>query len=247
MTSGILLTPDWPAPACVRAATTLRTGGVSPAPYDSLNLAEHVGDEPDNVAANRRILSTALSLPQDPLWLTQVHGTEVVPADGTSGCEADAIMADRSGEVCAVLTADCLPVLFCSTGGDRVAAAHAGWRGLCAGVLEHTVERMGVAGEEVIAWLGPAIGPAVFEVGAEVRQAFMKQDPAASAAFVPSRPGHWFADLYLLARRRLAAVGVTAVHGGGFCTFSDPERFYSYRREGRTGRMASLVWIDPQC
>lgn len=245
MNSEPFITPDWPAPAGVRAASTLRHGGVSPAPYDSLNLAQHVADAPDNVEANRRILSQALQLPQEPRWLAQVHGTAVADSDSPPGCEADAAVSSRPGEVCVVLTADCLPVLFATEGGDRVAAAHAGWRGLCAGVLEKTVERMGVGGGELLAWLGPAIGRAAFEVGEEVRQAFVDKDPDAAAAFMASRPGHWLADLYLLARLRLARAGVTAVYGGGFCTFSDAGRFFSYRRDGCTGRMASLIWIDP--
>lgn len=239
------LRPDWPAPAQVRAASTLRHGGFSRAPYESLNLGAHVGDAPEDVRANRRALTRALALGREPLWLTQVHGTAVADADAAPGCEADAVVATRPGEVCAVLTADCLPVLFTTVRGDAVAAAHAGWRGLYAGVLERTVERMGAGGADILAWLGPAIGPSAFEVGNEVREAFVEKDEGAAAAFAPSRPGHWLADLYRLARRRLESVGVMAVYGGGLCTFSEPERFFSYRRDGRTGRMASLVWIEP--
>jgi len=239
------LTPDWPVPAGVRAVSTTRRGGVSPPPYDSLNLAQHVGDDPGNVRANRDALGRALGLPREPTWLRQVHGVSVASAETGQGREADAVIARQAGYVCAVLTADCLPVLFCTDAGDRVAAAHAGWRGLCAGVLERTVSGLGADPAEISAWLGPAIGPDAFEVGDEVRHEFEKLDAGAAAAFRFSRHGHWFADLYLLARQRLESAGVTRIYGGGFCTAGDPGRFFSYRRDGRTGRMASLIWIDP--
>ena len=238
--------PDWPAPRRVRAVTTTRAGGVSLPPYDSFNLAGHVGDDADAVAANRARLATALNLPAVPVWLQQVHGTGVVDAEHSAdGTAAAGAFAGTSAVVCAVLTADCLPVLLCDRASTRVAALHAGWRGLAAGVLEAGVDALGLAPAELLAWLGPAIGPEVFEVGEEVRAAFMAADAAASAAFRPSPAGRWLADLYRLARLRLAAHGVSAVYGGGLCTFSDPDRFYSFRRERDTGRMASLIWLEP--
>lgn len=238
------ITPDWPAPAGVRALVTTRQGGVSSAPYAGLNLGTHVGDAPEVVACNRRLL--AAHLPAEPLWLEQVHGTDVVCADMADvGTRADAALARRHGMVCAVMVADCLPVLLCDARGEVVAAAHAGWRGLAAGVLENAVRTMDVPAAGVLAWLGPAIGPEAFEVGDEVRAAFCAHDAAAAAAFVPGREaGKWMADLFMLARQRLAAAGVRQVFGGGVCTVSDPARFYSYRRDGTTGRFAALVWRD---
>jgi YfiH family protein len=237
--------PDWPVPANVRAAVTTRMGGVSAGPFASLNLGDHVGDEPAAVAENRARLVRGLALPAEPRWLKQVHGTCALDAAAAvTGCEADATFASLPGIVCAVLTADCLPVLFCDRAGTRVAAAHAGWRGLAAGVLERTVDALGAAPADVLAWLGPAIGPQAFLVGEEVRTAFLSQDQATAAAFRPHREGRWLADLYALARRRLSRHGVDAVYGGGLCTFSDPMQFFSYRRDGTTGRMASLIWLD---
>ena len=238
--------PHWPAPARVRAATSTRHGGVSPPPFDSLNLAGHVGDRAEHVAANRRRLGEALGLPADPHWLSQVHGTTVVDLDsGPDGLpEADASTTRRANTVCAVLTADCLPVLFCDRAGRQVAAAHAGWRGLAAGVLEATVAAFDAPPGELLAWLGPAIGPRAFEVGEAVRQAFCVVDPTATEAFVASRPGHWRADIYALARQRLARAGLTRVYGGGRCTFSEAGDFYSFRRAAETGRMASLIWLE---
>ncbi len=245
MTDIDIVTPDWPAPAGIRAAVTTRHGGVSLAPYAGLNLGLHVGDVQADVNENRRRMAAALRLPGEPRWLEQVHGTCVVGVAATTQCcRADASFATERGVVCAVLTADCLPVLFCDRQGTRVAAAHAGWRGLAAGVLEQTVAALAPSGEDVLAWLGPAIGPMAFEVGEEVRATFSAHDSAAEAAFRPSPSGRWLADLYQLARQRLAAVGVTAVFGGDFCTDSDPDRFYSYRRDGTTGRMASLIWRE---
>lgn len=235
------ITPDWPAPPNVRALITTRSGGVSLGPYASMNPADHVGDEPQAVAANRVLLRAAL--PSEPFWLKQIH-SEIVAEAGIGPVEADACIARGAKQVCAVLTADCLPVLLCAIDGSVVGAAHAGWRGLCAGVLEHTVAAMGIHGAQVLAYLGPAIGPRAFEVGSEVREAFMAFDPPAAAAFAPQANGKYLADLYLLARQRLATVGVTQVYGGGECTYRDAERFYSYRRDGATGRMATLVWID---
>jgi uncharacterized protein, YfiH family len=238
-----LILPDWPAPAKVRALSTTRAGGVSAGPYASLNLGDHVGDDPAAVAENRARVRNRL--PAEPLWLKQVHLADVADADSASGVpEADASVARQPGKACAVLTADCLPLLLCDRAGAVVAAAHAGWRGLAGGVIEAAVEAMKVSPGEVLAWLGPAIGPAAFEVGGEVRDAFLAFDPAAAAAFVARENGKWLADIFHLARLRLGKIGVTAVYGGGVCTYSDAERFYSYRRDGATGRMASLIWIE---
>lgn len=250
---GPCIRPDWPAPANVVALTTLRSGGHSAAPFASLNLAAHVEDDPAAVAANRKVLAGLLPGGARVQWLTQVHGTRVVRAEGSDGSpRADASWSRTPGLACAVLTADCLPVLFCSRDGQVVAAAHAGWRGLLGGVLECTVEAMGIAPGQVLAWLGPAIGPAAFEVGDEVRVAFLDAARTAqltptAACFIPNRanPGHYFADLYALARFRLGALGPVRVYGGDACTFSAPERYFSYRRDGRTGRMASLILLDP--
>lgn len=238
------LRADWPAPANVHTASTLRSGGVSQPPFDTLNLGTHVGDAPEAVRENRRRLQQALQLPAEPCWLEQVHGTAVVEA-GTwiAPPQADACIARSPGQVCVVMTADCLPVLFCSREGDRVAAAHAGWRGLAGGVLESTVSSLGLPGSQLLAWLGPAIGPQEFEVGDEVRIAFTARDAAAAQAFAPShRAGHWRADLYLLARQALTRLGVSAVYGGGACTVREQSRFFSYRRDGQCGRMATLIW-----
>ncbi|WP_095114079.1 peptidoglycan editing factor PgeF [Pseudomonas sp. Irchel 3H7] len=235
------LTPDWPAPASVKACVTTREGGVSEAPFDSLNLGDHVDDRPEAVAENRRRLTDHFSI--QPAWLQQVHGIAVAHADPGIVATADASWTATPGIACAAMTADCLPALFCDRAGTRVAAAHAGWRGLAAGVLEATLDSLNVPAEDVLVWLGPAIGPKAFEVGPEVREVFIDQLPAAADAFVPSHnAGKLMADIYLLARLRLAARGVTAVYGGGFCTVTDP-RFFSYRRASRTGRFASLVWL----
>ncbi len=235
------IVPDWPAPARVHALQTTRRGGFSGAPYDTLNLGDHVGDDALTVAANRGLLGALL--PGEPLWLTQVHGTQVVEAE-SAGCRpvGDACITRRSHAVCVVMTADCLPVLLCDAAGTVVGAAHAGWRGLAAGVLEATVRAMGEAPGRLLAWLGPAIGPRAFEVGEEVRAAFTAQDPAAAAAFI-AHGDKFLADLYRLARLRLGALGITRIHGGDFCTCEDVARFYSYRRDGRTGRMATLIWM----
>ncbi|WP_417776998.1 peptidoglycan editing factor PgeF [Stutzerimonas xanthomarina] len=233
--------PDWPAPRRVRACVTTRSGGVSQAPFDGFNLGDHVGDVPERVSANRQYLQRLLGC--EPAWMSQVHSCSAVEADPGSCPTADASWTGKAGIACAVLTADCLPVLFCNLDGTRVAAAHAGWRGLAAGVLEATVSAMAVPGAQLIAWLGPAIGPAAFEVGGEVREAFMSRHPVCSDAFISSHnAGRFMADIYQLARIRLAACGITAVFGGGFCTVGDP-RFYSYRRAACTGRFASLIWL----
>jgi len=244
-----VIRPDWPAPARVRAVALTRAGGASGAPWTGLNLGDHVGDDPSAVAGNRSLVRTGLGLPAEPSWLEQVHGTTVVEVgQGGARPAADAAWTRASGTVCAILTADCLPVLFCTREGTHVAAAHAGWRGLAGGVLEATVAWLladGVRPGSLLAWLGPAIGPDSYEVGEEVRQAFLRADPAAGGAFRASRPGHWHLDLYGAARARLARAGVTAVTGGGFCTYAEPERFYSHRRDGVTGRQATLIWLEP--
>lgn len=244
MTEPQFILPDWPAPANVRAAVTTRAGGVSRAPYDSFNLATHVGDDPAAVHENRARLRAALALPAEPTWLKQVHGVVVVDAaQGGVEPEADGAFAMQPGAVCVVLTADCLPVLLCNRSGTNVAALHAGWRGLAGDVIEAGVKAMGVPGGELLAWLGPAIGPASFEVGPEVRTTFMEHDMQAAQAFRATRDGKYLADIYLLARQRLQRLGVAAVYGGGFCTVTERARFYSYRRDGATGRMASLIWL----
>ena len=240
---------DWPAPGNVRTLLTTRLGGVSRGAYSSMNLGQHVGDDPLAVAANRQQLTDMLAACSagSPVWLNQVHGTRVVDATalvGNRAPEADASFARAAGVVCAVMTADCLPVLFCDASGTVVAAAHAGWRGLLAGVLEEAVAAMGVPGEDVIAYLGPAIGPQAFEVGDEVRSAFVEVDEHAAQAFKTSVAGKWLADIYWLARQRLQRKGVTRVYGGMQCTYDEADRFFSYRRDGQTGRMASLIWLD---
>lgn len=239
-----LIVPDWPAPSPVHAAATTRLGGVSAGAYARLNLGDHVGDDPAAVAANRRRLTEALALPAAPFWLRQVHGTGVVRAGRAESpsVEADGSWTDEAGVVCVVGTADCLPVLFCDANGSRIAAAHAGWRGLAAGVLETTVGALGVPPERLLVWLGPAIGATAFEVGPEVRERFLDVDPSAAAAFCRGRDDRWLADLAQLARLRLRRLGVTGIWGGHWCTASDPARFFSYRREGMTGRMATLIW-----
>ena len=242
------LIATWPAAQRVQAFATLRgPAGVSTAPFDSFNLGARCGDQVDDVARNRGALIEHFGLPADPLWLRQVHGTTVVSCNDATRAgepEADAAVAMKPGVVLAILTADCLPVLFCSDDGSVIGAAHAGWRGLAAGVLENTIAAMRVPPEKILAWLWPAAGPQAYEVGNEVRAAFVDVDARAAPAFNPTRPGHWLCDLYSLARLRLAAAGVARVHGGGLCTISDPQRFYSYRRDGRTGRMANLIWIN---
>jgi hypothetical protein len=236
------LIPDWPAPAGVKACVTTRAGGVSLAPFDSLNLGDHVEDSPEAVLENRRRLTAAFAI--QPAWLRQVHGVVVVEADPGRIAEADGSWTGTPGIACTAMTADCLPALFCNKSGTRVAAAHAGWRGLAAGVLEAAADSLDAAPADVLVWLGPAIGPKAFEVGPEVREAFMQQHPQTAQAFVPSHnPGKFLADIYQLARLRLAARGITAVYGGGLCTVTDL-RFFSYRRSPRTGRFASLIWLE---
>jgi len=240
-----LIFPDWPQPSYVRACVTTRHGGVSHAPYATLNLGDHVGDNPEDVAINRQRLCELAGLPVKPHWLTQVHGTRVAtltPQLADSGVEADAAYSCRRDVVCSVMTADCLPVMFCSLSAHEVAVAHAGWRGLCAGVLENTLATFSSAHHEIIAWLGPAIGASCFEVGEQVREAFIRHDPRAAEAFV-ARGEKFMADIYQLARLRLEACGVSQIYGGQFCTVTDSDNFFSYRREGTTGRLASLIWL----
>jgi len=241
-----LIEPDWPAPTGVRACATTRAGGISAPPYAELNLAAHVGDVPAAVVANRQRLRQRLDLPEEPRWLEQVHGVHVVDAAlvrrGVTA--ADGMYARQAGQVCVVLTADCVPALICDRDASVVAAVHAGWRGLAAGVLEAAVSATAVPATRLIVWLGPAIGPQAFEVGDEVRAAFLSSDPGAASAFAAAGPARWLADLYALARRRLARCGVTHCYGGHWCTYSDTRRFYSYRRDGTTGRMATLIWLE---
>lgn len=240
------IVPEWPAPANVRALITTRAGGVSTGPYSSFNLGPCSGDEPQAVVKNRAQLRRLL--PQEPKWLRQVHGADVVDADAlTETPDADASIARHPGTVCVIMIADCLPVLLCDRSGSHVAAAHAGWRGLAGGVIENTVHqlrRTGVAPGELLAYLGPGIGPDAFEVGADVRDAFLARDPLAARAFRAHRSGKWLADLFMLARQALARAGVGHIYGGGLCTVSDPQRFFSYRRDKTTGRMAALIWRE---
>ena len=238
------LEPEWPAPPGVRVISTLRQGGSSVGPYASMNLAGHVGDLAASVEANRRLLRRAARLPAEPMWLEQVHGTEVAVHDGRSDVpRADAAMTRGRGRVCVVMTADCLPVVLADRAGSRVAVAHAGWRGLVQGVVEATVHALHCPPEELVAWLGPAIGQQAFEVGVEVRDAFVARSAQMAGCFAENERGRFQADLYGLAKAVLAEAGVTDVHGGGWCTASDPQRFFSFRRDGTTGRMATLAWL----
>ena len=259
------MAPDWPAPARVRAASTHRAGGVSQGPYASLNLSTDVGDDERTVARNRRILAKMLDLPAEPVWLRQVHGTRVLDLDeqepsaatrrsGRRSTEpssrsshppaADGAVTSKPGQPCVVLTADCLPVLLCDTSGSRAGVAHAGWRGLAGGVLEAALLRMQADPGDLLAWIGPGIGPGAYEVGGEVLEQFAANDPDAAQCFTASDNGRWRADLHGLARQRLRAAGVEAVYGGGWCTHSESERFFSHRREAPCGRMATVIWLD---
>jgi hypothetical protein len=236
------IVPDWPAPANVRALITTRSGGVSTGPFASMNLGQRIDDDMQSVRTNRASLRDLL--PAEPKWLLQVHGARVVDADRLQlPVEADAAVARNPGSVCTVMVADCLPVLLTDRAGSVVAAAHAGWRGLAAGVLENTVRAMGTTPDELLAYLGPAIGLSAFEVGADVRDAFLTRNADAASAFVAHKPGKWLADLFALARQRLRASRVTQIYGGGLCTYSDPRRFFSHRRDKVTGRMAALIWL----
>lgn len=237
-----LIEPDWPAPPGIRAASSLRPGGVSGGAYASLNLGNHVGDAPEQVVQNRRKLAEALGLPAEPVWLEQVHSNRVVRADAPDSLTADAAYTCAPGVVCAVMTADCLPVLLCSRDGEAVAAVHAGWKGLADGVIEAAVAAMD--SQALMAWLGPAIGPQAFEVGGEVREHFLRNGAEFAAGFQEVGGGQWLADIYQLARITLGRLGVAEVYGGGWCTYSHPDDFFSYRRDRVTGRMATLVWRE---
>ena len=256
-----IIEPEWPAPKGVHSAFTLRTGGVSRSPYDSLNVGAHVGDVAAAVEENRRRVRERLGLPAEPAWLQQVHGVEVADLDaaaearlspGAEGASplafgfmrADAAVTPVSRRVCVIQVADCMPVLFAACDGSAVGAAHAGWRGLAGCVLEETVRRLGVPAHQLIAWLGPTIGQDHFEVGDEVRAAFTSHDPDAASSFEANARGRWQCDLYTLARRRLIALGIRDIFGGGWCTYADADRFFSYRRDGQCGRMAALVWME---
>lgn len=239
--------PNWPAPARVKSLSTTRVGGFSESPWDSFNLAQHVGDAPDRVDENRQLLMQFGQLPEAPNWMDQVHGCEVI-TQGThpssSSAQADACYTDQPEKVCAVMTADCLPLLLCDRQGLQVAAIHAGWRGLIAGVIEQGVSRFSGESGELLVWLGPAIGAKHFEVGSEVKAAFEEIDSNAKKAFRKSSNGRWLCDLYLLAKQRLNKLGVSKVYTDDYCTFSDSQRFFSYRRTGQTGRMATMIWIE---
>jgi YfiH family protein len=238
--------PDWPAPAEVRALSTQRRGGVSAAPFESLNLGAHVGDSGEAVGENRRRLCTTAGLPAEPVWLSQQHGTNVLDLDGAHDAPAgaDASFTRRPGRVCAILTADCMPVLLASDSGAGVAAAHAGWRGVAAGVIEATVRALALPPQSLLAWLGPAIGPVHFEIGAEVRKELLRADPEAEAAFEQNARGRYMANLAALVRRRLKRLGIARIYGGDACTYAAPEEYFSYRRDGRTGRQATLIWLE---
>lgn len=240
---------DWPAPPRVRALATLRGGGVSSGRYASLNLGDHVGDLVAAVGVNRERLGVAAALPANPRWLRQVHGTAVADLDldgaGAAPPVADAAMTRTAGLICTILTADCVPVLFACDRGEAVAAAHAGWRGLAAGVLPATLAAVGLAPARVLAWIGPCIGPDHYEVGAEVREGLLASSPGAARAFTANARGRWHADLALLVRLQLESLGLTRIYAAGLCTHAEPERFFSHRRDGETGRQASLIWLEP--
>jgi polyphenol oxidase len=242
----VWILPDWPAPPKVRALSTQRRGGVSGVPFDSLNLGAHVGDSIEAVEENRRRLRMAARLPAEPVWLSQQHGTNVLDLDGAhdAAAGADSSCTHRPWRVCAILTADCLPVLLASDSGAGVAAAHAGWRGLAAGVIEATVRALALPPESLLAWLGPGISAAHFEIGAEVREELLRADPQADAAFQRNARGRYLADLATLARRRLERLGIARIYGGDACTFTAQQDYFSYRRDGRTGRQATLIWLE---
>lgn len=242
----MFIEPNWPAPSHIKAYTTLRSGGLSAAPYNSFNLAQHVGDHPEHVNQNRNLLKKELHLPNDPVWIQQIHSTQVVAATFENrNKEADASFSNQANQICIVLTADCLPILLCDRHGTQIAAVHAGWRGLAHGIIEETLNSMTVPGHDLLAWLGPAISQPHFEVGHEVRELFLKAHPEAEIAFIPSPNQRWLADIYTLARIRLKKWGVAAIYGGDYCTYAEKENFFSYRRDGdKTGRMATLIYIS---
>lgn len=240
-----LLTPGWPAPANVKAVCSTRAGGCSAGPYQSLNLGGHVGDSAQAVSHNRQLFQAMAAMPDQPVWLNQTHSTRCITLLSTTpdNVDADASFSRQPGLVCTVMTADCLPILICNRAGTEIAAVHAGWRGLCDGIIENTLQLFSQPAD-CMAWLGPAISQAAFEVGDEVRQAFINQDPAAAVAFIAGSEGKWLGDLYMLARQRLANFGVSAIYGGNYCTYSQRSEFFSYRRDGQTGRMASAIWLE---
>jgi YfiH family protein len=237
------ISAHWPASPHIRAFTTTRSGGCSQAPYDSLNLATHVGDDLQHVVANRERLSKSLLLPQPPYWLQQTHSNLAVPAYSANN-QADASFSIHPGEVCVVLTADCLPILLSNRAGTEVAAIHGGWRGLLNGIIENTLSQMQTSADQLMAWLGPAIGPEVYQVGNEVRQAFLQSDPQHQNAFQAQDDTHYLANIYQIARNLLQRQGVQQIYGGDFCTYTLQQQFFSYRRQAQTGRMASLIWIE---
>jgi len=246
VSAGSFIVPDWPVPARVKSISTTRLHGFSTDVYASNNLGLHVGDDAAIVQANRQKLRSDAELPSAPLWMNQIHSNKVVYAsDIKNVVDADASFTDNAGQICVVMTADCLPVLFVNESATKVAAAHAGWRGLLDGILENTVEKLAQNGERIFAWLGPAIGPTAFEVGDDVFSAFVERDVCSESAFQRRDDSDkWLANIYQLASMRLKATGVVDIYGGEYCTYSDQQRFYSYRRDGACGRMASLIWLD---
>lgn len=240
-----LITPDWPAPSWVKAATTTRRGGFSNPPYDSFNLSVYVGDNSDDVAQNHQLLKNTMGLIKDPLWLKQTHGTKIILANTSSNLMADAIYSYEPQVICAVQTADCLPLLVCSRTRYCVAAIHAGWKGLAAGIIENSIQALDCPTTELLVWLGPAIGPQAFIVEKDVITAFTEKDPEAKMAFQRIDSQHWLANLYQLAKRRLHSLGIKAIYGGAYCTYTNKDQFFSFRRDKVTGRMASLIWIQP--
>lgn len=242
-----IITPNWSAPAKIKAFSTTRNGGVSQAAFASLNLAHHVGDDAELVKKNRELLKTALQLPSEPFWISQVHGVNVVEIGiekHSSPITADASYTRQTNAVCVILTADCLPILICDRKATIVAAIHAGWRGLAAGVIEQTIKALNISGDQLLAWLGPAIGPDKYEVGEDVLEKFIAIDSQAEIAFKSSSSNRWLANMYLLAKQRLISCGITAIYGGDYCTHSDEKRFFSYRRDKLTGRMATGIWLE---
>lgn len=245
MTADSFIIPDWPAPDRIKALSTTRQGGFSLPPYDGFNLGTHVGDEPKTVIKNRDYLVDVAQLPESPRWLNQIHGTRVINSnDWQLDIDADAIFSQQNNHICTIMTADCLPLLLCNKQGDTVAAIHAGWRGLAAGIIEKTIAEFRCSPQDILVWLGPAIGPNQFEVGTDVYQNFTQHSAKASQAFQQTDAAHYLADIYLLARQRLTALGITAIFGGDLCTASDKQHFFSYRRDNITGRMASMIWIS---
>ncbi|CAB1276837.1 peptidoglycan editing factor PgeF [Candidatus Nitrosacidococcus tergens] len=237
------ITPNWPVLNHIYAYTTTRQGGISTAPYDSLNLGDHVGDISESVKQNREILYQALSLPNEPIWLTQIHSNKVIDGANHTDRQGDGCFSHHPNVVCAILTADCLPILICNRQGDKIAAIHGGWRGLASGIIKNAIEKLATPAEELLVWLGPAIGAHAFEVGNEVREVFINQDKENHIAFTYIDNTHWLADIYQLAQLQLRKLGIQAIYGGEYCTVRDSDLFYSYRRDGlKTGRMATLIW-----